>query len=162
MSYHYKERLKMVEIGTSVADVDLLGIRYFACKVASDGPGGDMVSPRLVPNTTAPVSFRDYHKWWVIILGFDQRVDTAFLETDVEEGVGTGKAIEMLTVNTLIGKLVATIILTNAAEETWTFESKHSKVARYDTNIRDGEEHQITEVKIICIGTRLVNPEPPD
>ena len=73
MSTHYIKST-LVEIGTTVADVDITEILFVAFRIVGSGPGGDQVAFRTVPNTVAPVGEIMFHKWWEIIIAFDRNI----------------------------------------------------------------------------------------
>ena len=151
------ERVTKMEIGVSGTDVDITGVKYYAWRLVGDGPGGDMVSPRTVPNTIQPITVRQHHKWWEIIVGVDERMYTALFATDVLTGASTDYAINDDADNSAIGFLVFTFILTDGSTTvTHTYLADKSYVAAYRGGIRDGENNQIEEIKFLCVGTRLI------
>ena len=159
MTHQYKERITKLEIGVAGTDLDITGVKYMGWRLASDGPGGDHVTPRTVPNTTNPVGVRHHHKWYEVVFGIDERMYTVLYNYDVETGGGTGKAIVPGGDNTPLGLFKVTLNYWNGTAwvtELWTFEADKSYVANHRQDIRDGENNQIEEVKIICIGTRSV------
>ena len=158
MTDQYKERITKFEMGAA-ADLDITGVKYLGIKLAGDGPGGDFLSVRTVPNTTNPIGWRHHHKWYEVIIGVDQRLYTILFNYDVETGAGTGKAIVPGGDNTALGLFKVTVQYWNGTAwvtELWTFEADKSMVANYKQDIRDGENNQIEEIKVICIGTRSV------
>lgn len=150
-------KITKVEIGTTVADVDITAIKYIATKLASSG-GGKMVTPRNVPNTTQPIGVVHHHKWWEIIVGADERLYTPLFNTDVETGAPTGKAIVENGENTLIDLFKITMEHMDGTVETWTWEDD-SYVSNYGTvqwRPPDEDPTKIEEFEVLSYGTRAI------
>lgn len=146
----------MVEIGTTVADVDITAILFIAVRLVGSGPGGDHLMFRTVPNTVAPVGEIHFHKQWEIVVGFDQNMYTTLFTTDVEEGAGTGNAIDEDGENTAIGLFRISILDNAGTTVIWTWATSTTFAANYPITITNEEDHQPLEVKFISRGIRAV------
>ena len=155
VSTHYLKST-LVEIGTTVADVDITEVLYVAFRIVGSGPGGDQVAFRTVPNTVPPVGEIMFHKWWEILIGFDRNLYTPLFNTDVEEGAGTGKAIVEDDDNTAIGRFRITIVQLDGTLVVWTWAVSTTFVASYSGRVTNDENHQPIEVKFISRGLRTV------
>lgn len=149
--------INTVEIGTTLNYETLTDIVYVAIRLAGSGPGGDHVEFVSVENIIA--HFRDIHhaKHWELIIGFNQNLFTALFNTDVEEGVGEGKAIVEDGENTPIDLFRINLTDNKGDPVVWTWPSGTTFVANFFPNIVNEATDQIVEVKFISRGVRAVS-----
>jgi len=149
------KKVTKVEIGTaSDVNVDLTAIAYAGDRPMGSGPGGDHLSPLVVPNTVAPIGIVGHHKWWEIVVALEEDEYTAFYNTNVS---GTDKAIVMTDDNTAIGYFAITQMNEAGETRTISYETAKTYVAGVAPNkIQVEEGKYAVEVKLVCIGTRTV------
>ena len=121
---------------------------FVAHKIIGSGPGGDMVTMRMVANTNEPVGVIQHHKWWEVIMAFDVVTYAAFFSGGsppiVEEG--SNNAFNLVVKyrdeeNNLI---------------THTYEAGRAYVAGWGPRVENYGDAQPNEVKIVVRGTLAV------
>lgn len=111
------------------------GVAYAAYKPVGSGPGGDLVSPRLVANVSNPVGATIHHSWWEIKVGIDEDVKTALITSN------------LLVPGTALSALVVTERATDGKTRTVTFSAGNCYTKNADgVRIESEGEHATFEV----------------
>lgn len=147
-------RVTGVEIGDIAAATTLTAIEYFGDRLLGSGPGGDHLTPLVVPNTTQPVGIVDHHKHWEVVIGLNEDEYTALFDTAVD---GVNKAVSASGPNSKIGWFKVNEKSNAGMTRTIVYESDKVYVQAVETNKVTNEEGKyVVEVKFICIGSRTV------
>lgn len=149
-------RSSKVEIGTTGSDVDLTSIIFVAVRLIGSGPRGEHVEFIYVRYDAIPIGEIHHPKYWEIVIAFDENVYTALFNTDVEEGAGTGKAIDEDDDNTAIGLFKISIVDNAGTTVTWSWATSTTFIVSYFPQITTYENWQPCEVKFISRGVRTV------
>lgn len=146
----------LFEMGDSDADVDEKGIIFVAIRMIGLGPNGDQVSFKFTPNTLTGTGQRQHGKYWEIIIGFDSNMYTLMEATDVEEGIGTGKALVQDDKNTAISLFRISVLDNAGTTVTWTWAMSTTFVAnpsqRLDNMNQGPNSTQAYECKFLSRG----------
>ena len=142
----YPKRITKVEIGKSASDhLDVTALEYASERVVGNGPGGDLVIPKIVLNTTRAVDVGFSHKWWEITIGLAEDEFKALFDTPVGDSL---KAVVMDGVNTEIGHLAVTREFADGATDT-RFYDKTRVAGVSPTKLTNKDGKYIVEIKFI-------------
>lgn len=123
----------------TIGSVTFTEIMYFAYHAVGSGPGGDLVTPRTVANTVAPVAVTPHHVWHELELCIDADEAAALYTTDYVTVPGTA-----ITTMTVTEKSAA------GTSRTITFGTCYVKNMQ-PTKVEDKAEHQPVVVTLISL-----------
>jgi len=149
MTQYFLKGVTSVLIGS----VTLTKIMYVSEKPNSS-EGGDLIIPRLVANTVAPIGVTHPHKWWECTVAYDEDDKAALDATSYLEDTVANTVVSALTITETAHSDAGA-----AVSHTITYEASKIYVLRYDrktVNMAGSREYQVREATFFCYGTRTV------